>query len=82
VFVGENSNPTVVRGVRGVRADCVYWINNGLHGAPSRVMVHNVAARTSELCCANKGNCWFFDEGSVAICNHDENKLKRKRCSK
>ncbi|XP_051211628.1 uncharacterized protein [Lolium perenne] len=81
VFVGENSNPTVVRGVRGVRADCVYWINNGLHGAPSRVMVHDLATATCELCCANKGNCWFFDDASVAISNNDEKKLKRKRCS-
>jgi hypothetical protein len=80
IFVGENSNPAVMRGVRGVRANCVYWINNGLHGAPCRVMVHDLATATSELCCANKGNCWFFDDASVAISNDDENKLKRKRC--
>jgi hypothetical protein len=64
VFVGENSNPAVVRGVRGVRPDCVYWINNV---PPCRAMVHDLATGSSELYCTNKGNCWYVDDGSVTI---------------
>ncbi|TVU15629.1 hypothetical protein EJB05_39159, partial [Eragrostis curvula] len=66
VFVGKN-NPVVLRpeDAPGVRANCVYWINEQSRSEP---MVFDMATRTSTrhpsstevLCPACRPLCWYF----------------------